>query len=384
MADNNVPIFPREAMIGSLADLAREAAKGNEVPEEFLFGAALTVFGAVASGRLFLQIGLDSDTRLYTVLVAESASGKKSTATAFITEFFKSLNLPDWNVCYGVGSAEGLGQQLNTTMRLLLNLDELRSFMEKSQIKGSVLLPMTATLFEKLHYENHTKDSHIAVEEARLGLLACSTVDTYNGDMWSAEAIAIGLPNRLFVVSAPQRPRVAWPKERNRERLDAIGQTIKGQFARLPEKLGITPEAKVVWEEWYENLPACEQARRLDTIGFRLMPILATTTDSPEVDVDIVEAVTAILDYELQIRTLLDPVDAETIVAKVEQKICRRLKVESPMSRRSLSKAIHAERYGKGTFGLALQNLQANGDIELFQLGLTGRKLAYRLSEPIE
>src|SRR5690348_787730 len=108
-------------------------------------------------------------------------------------------------------------------MRLLLNRDALRSFMEKSQIKGRVLVPMTAPLCEKLRYENHTKDAHSAVEEARLGLLACSTVDTYTGDMWSAEAIAIGLPNRLLVVSAPQGPRVAWPKERNRERLDAIG-----------------------------------------------------------------------------------------------------------------------------------------------------------------
>src|SRR5689334_4684962 len=35
--------FPRDAMVGSIGDLARLLAKGTEVPEEFYFAAGLTV-----------------------------------------------------------------------------------------------------------------------------------------------------------------------------------------------------------------------------------------------------------------------------------------------------------------------------------------------------
>ena len=108
-----MPQFPAASMIGSLGDLARELGRDNEVPEEFLFMNALTVAGLILSGRVRLSSGLDSDTRLYTISVGESAGAKKSSAQRKVLDFFTSLDLPDWSICNGVGSAEGLAKALS-------------------------------------------------------------------------------------------------------------------------------------------------------------------------------------------------------------------------------------------------------------------------------
>ena len=72
--------FPQSAIVGSLGEVAHILSKGTEVPIELLYGAGLTYFGSMASGRLKLSIGLESDTRLYSILLGESARVKKSTA----------------------------------------------------------------------------------------------------------------------------------------------------------------------------------------------------------------------------------------------------------------------------------------------------------------
>src|SRR6185369_9858677 len=137
----------------------------------------------------------------------------------------------------------------------------------------------------------------ISIRGARLSMLACCTTDTY-ARMWTPEAIAIGFPNRLFVVGADRKCKVAWPAVPPEIELQALRNRIDTQAKRLPLKLDISGPAKLKWTEWYENLPASEHTRRLDTIGFRLMALLALTTDKAEVDLETVEHVVTILDYE--------------------------------------------------------------------------------------
>src|ERR1017187_4072213 len=119
--------FPRSSMIGSLGELAVELGRDNEVPEEFLFANALTVAGTIMSGQFMLDIGLESDTRLYTVTVGDSADTKKSTAQRKVVKFFDSLGLEGWSMCHGVGSAEGLAKAHETCSRVALVVDELKT-----------------------------------------------------------------------------------------------------------------------------------------------------------------------------------------------------------------------------------------------------------------
>jgi len=318
--------FPAHAIVGSIGDLARLYARGTEVPEEFYFATGLTLLGSACATELTLNTGHEVEPRLYTVLLGSSYEAKKSTAMKRMTRFFDEM----WcgagapKVCWGLGSAEGLARELSRNSSMVLAYDELSSFVDKSRVQSSVLLPMVTSLYEGQNWDNATKDRNasFSIRGAHLSLVGCCTTDTYSR-MWTQEAIAIGFPNRLWVVGADRKRKVAWPEAPAEHELAAIRARISAQANKKCLKFDISMTAKTRWTDWYEALPPSEHARRLDTIGFRLMPLIALTTGKDLVDLPTVETVIAILDYELEIRRLTDPIDADNAIAKLEEKIRR-------------------------------------------------------------
>jgi hypothetical protein len=360
--------YPETSIVGSIGNLARLLASGTEVPVEFYFAAGLAVVGWLCSSNLRLKIGLDIDPRLYVVLLGESYEVKKSTAQSRMIKFFdpiiNDLKLKH-HVAYGVGSAEGLMRQLHDYPDLLLAYDELKSLVDKCGVRNSTLMPMVTSLFEGENWDNLTAKSGQSVRNVRLSLLGCCTTQTYAG-IWTNDAIAIGLPNRLFVVSADRKEKVAWPTAPDAKAFDIVRQSIKKQIESLHQKqleLDITLEARDAWAKWYEELPSSEHVKRLDTIGFRLLALIAFTTDKKEVDLECVNWVTSILDYELNLRQLTDPINADNTIAKLEEAIRRTLRTVGPMRKRELRLKVHADRYGIWAFDRALANLKQVSDI---------------------
>jgi hypothetical protein len=358
--------FPSHSIVGSIGELARLFARGTEVPEEFYFASGLTLLGSACATELTLNTGMEVEPRLYTVLLGQSYEAKKSTAVKRMVRFFQEM----WSACggpevaWGVGSAEGLARELSAKSKLVLAYDELSSFIDKSRVQSSVLLPMVTSLFEAHNWDNATKDAKVSVSirDAHLSLLGCCTTDTYSR-MWTPEAIAIGFPNRLLVVGADRKRKVAWPEAPVDAELATIRARIHAQANKKSLKFDISSSAKARWTDWYDNIPPSEHARRLDTIGFRLMPLIALTTDKNEVDLETVETVVAILDYELDLRRLTDPIDADNVIAKLEEKIRRHLD-GGPLKKRDLQRRVHANRCGIWAFTAAIKNLTADDAVE--------------------
>jgi len=200
----------------------------------------------------------------------------------------------------------------------LLAYDELRAFFDKTRIEASTLLPLVISLFGQHDWDNRSKTKALSVRGARLSFLGCCTTDTYQ-HVFSSEAIAIGLPNRLFIVNADAKPRVAWPVRPSEAKLNKLRRELQTLLAKLPATLKASAEAKEEWGKWYMSLPASEHARRLDTIGFRLMPLLAFSSGKETVDVEIVQDVIAIVNYELRILAVNDPIDADNAITRMEE-----------------------------------------------------------------
>lgn len=359
-------VFPEESMVGSLGELARTLAEGTEVPLEFLFAVSLTMMGGYAGTDLALDIGFPVEPRLYTVLLGDSYSVKKSTAMKKGVEFFEGLNIEQRpRIVYGVGSAEGLARELTQHPKLTICYDEFRALIDKCHVKGSALLPMVTSLYEATCWHNVVKDQYNStyVDDAHLSLLACCTLDTF-ADIWKRDAIAIGLPNRLFLANADRRQKVAWPAKPNPERLSELRDQITKQLLTLPRTFGIRDEAKTVWAGWYKALPNSEHCRRLDTIGFRLLAIFALMTDKEVVDIEVVQKVCSILDYQLALRQITDPIDADNTIAGLEEKIRRHL-AQQPLLQRELRRKTNADRAGIWAFNTALKNLLSSGEISL-------------------
>ena len=363
--------FPPETMSGSLGDFARMMALGTEVPEEFYFAAGLTFLGATCVNRLTLNASLKVEPRLYTVMLGESADVKKSTALRNTAEFFESVwaALPAYgsanpSMCYGVGSAEGLASSLlkNEVGGVVLCYDELKALIDKSRIESSTLLPMVASLYEQTRYENTTKNRTVKVDDARLSLIGCCTTDTYSS-MWTADAIAIGFPNRLFVVSADRKRRVSWPEPRDPALVEASRQRIVQQLKRLPLTFDMATDGKQAWEGWYNGLPNSIHTKRLDSIGFRLLGLVALTNDKDCIDLATVNTVVRMLEYEFAVRTLTDPIDADQTVARLEESIRRQLGTRGNLTERELRRHTNADRSGLWTFRTAIHNLEFAADI---------------------
>ncbi len=171
----NFPINSIKGVAGEFVDLYSSYL---EVPKSFLAMTFLGCLGNTLSKRLTLGSEIKPEPRLYILLLGESADERKSTALIKTTELFK-YSFDKFDVCSGIGSAEGLQRKLKQNNRLILCFDEFNQFVAKCSIESSVLLPCVNTLFESTSYESNTKKYTLNLQDVHLSFLAASTTQTY-------------------------------------------------------------------------------------------------------------------------------------------------------------------------------------------------------------
>ncbi len=363
MSGNNTLDFP-PIMKGAAGEFAGLFASYLEVPEHFLYMGYLTCLGSCLADRLTLASEIAPQPRLYVVLLGESADDRKSTALSKCCDFFRETVLGDgFHVCHGVGSAEGLQERLKESNCLLLCLDEFRQFVSKCKIENSVLLPCVNTLFELNRYESRIKKRKIHLENAHLSLLAASTIETYERT-WTPSFTDIGFNNRLFLVPGSGERKYSFPaKVPDNERYyqkQRLGEILQHVGSGL--EMDITQEARDIFHQWYMNVDRSIHAKRLDTYALRLMSLLAVNELKSVIDVELVHTVTALADWQLEVRRVHDPIDADNKVARMEEKI-RRALGRRDLSKRDLSNAANARRDGLWCFEMARRNLRHANEI---------------------
>ncbi len=353
--------FPSEVMTGIAGDFATLYSQYLESPPEFFFFSFLTCLGSYLSDRLTTNLEIHPQPRLFTILVGESADDRKSTAATKTIEFFKDTLIEGFEVCYGVGSAEGLQERLlkASPSKLLLFFDEFKSFVDKCSIKGSTLLPCVNTLFELNRYESQTKHSSVKLDNSYLSILAATTKATFDS-MWSSTFTNIGFNNRLFLVSGTGKRKYAMPQQIPEAQKKGIKQSLLEIISQITPSLSmeITRPARDTFEEWYLNLDQSIHTKRIDTMALRLLPLLAVNEKKTHIDRDVIEKTVVISNWQLEVRKELDPIDADTAVAKMEQKIRRLLVNRGPMSVRDLRRYSNADKTGMWVFKNALKNLE--------------------------
>jgi len=335
--------FPNHIMKGAAGYFAAVLNDSMEPPRHFFFMAYLTCLGAVLAGRVTLKTELKPQPRLYCVILGESADDRKSTAINKTVDFFINA-LSFFQSCFGVGSAEGLQRRFQKDTNLLLVYDELKAFVGKAKVDGSVLLPCVCTLFESNRYESHTKDKEI--------ILTSAFQD-------------IGMTNRLFIVPGQGQRKHAIPGRVPYQEWDVMKNELNkviGRAGMCPE-LDFTSSAKELYERWYFNLEQSVHTKRLDTYALRFMILLAVNAGKDEVDESVVQDVIDLMDWQLEARRLHDPIGADSKIAEMEEKIRRKLK-GNPLTESELKRAVHYERPGIFVYQNAIKNLTNVKDIQ--------------------
>jgi hypothetical protein len=354
--------FPDDIMSGLAGCFANLFSTYLEPPKHFFYISYLTCLGS------FIPVSLESELRMqpriYALLLGQSADDRKSTAITKTVDFFHHA-LTEFIVCYGVGSAEGLQKRLKDSSKLLLCLDEFKQFISKCKIDGSVLLPFVNTLFESNRYEAQTKIVSIDLENVHLSLMAASTLATYERT-WDASFTDIGFNNRLFIVPGSGDRRFSFPKkipdtEKHFLQRD-LGKLL--QFVGSGLEIGINQEGRALYDQWYLDHDRSIHSKRLDVYALRFMLLLATTEFKKEIDRDIVEKVIKLMNWQLAVRQLHDPIDADSKMAAMEERIRRILKTGAQTDR-ELQRRTHAARAGSWFYTTAIRNLQAGDQIRM-------------------
>jgi len=323
------------------------------------------------------DIALPCQPRLYVCKIGRTAWERKSTSKRLGEQFVRDAHnglagMPE--VLPGVGSAEGLALALTENKRVVLSFDELRRFEAKVGIQSSALLPMVNELFESNRYQNRTKEHDLKIEDGHLAFLSNSTEETWQGLQNAAEFKDIGFLNRMFLVTGYTSKRVPRPSGPTPQQLQPLVTDLAAKFAALPALnadgsasaevvLPFTSSAQSAWDSWYCSLEPSPETARLDTIGLRLLALLAFVSGKVDIDDDVMRATLALLDYQQQVRVVYAPIVAENLSAKMEEKIRRALRKHSPLTERDLRRNTNAHRSGIVAFGRALANLERAGDI---------------------
>lgn len=377
--ETDLPPFPEVAYQGVAAEVARAYAEVIEAPLAFLYMDTLTFLGALVAPRVRLDSQLPEEPRLFTVKVGPSWSSRKSSSQDCIERFYGPILEDRLTMCYGTGSAEGLANRMKSGLPGLLIYDEFRSFVDKSSVQQSVLLPMVATLFSRTVYENATRASEIRLTDAHLSLVGACTTETFT-TMFTPQFRNIGFLNRLFVVAGKRTTLKPLPEAVRFEAVKRLQDRVLAQVERAEQNkplLSFDAEARRRWEEWYRAMPETPYAARLDTYGLRLLMLYAVTTESWKITRPLVDAVLPLLDYELAVRRELDPVDAEGVVARMERLILRHLN-KGRMTATRLQDLVNVKHYGLWCFEQAMRNLRAQDWIGQVR---AGRGLALWLTE---
>jgi len=360
--------FPENLIGGIAGDFAKLFSNYLEVPTEFLFISFLTCLGSIFSGLVTLKSELVPQPRLYILLLGESADDRKSTAITKTIDFFKST-MNHFNVCNGIGSAEGLFKKFNSIeserKNLLLCFDEFKNFVSKCKIDTSVLLPCVTTLFENNSYESHTKKTSIDLDKnIHLSLLAASTIQTYERT-WDSSFTDIGFNNRLFLVPGRGKRKFAIPEEiPESDKIGIKNRLVNSlQYFNQYPKLEIEKSAFDIYEDWYLNFKCSIHSKRLDTYAFRFMILFALNYNKQKIDVDIINKVISICDWQYKVRQLYDPIDAENNIALLEESIRRNLKNRGNLTDRSLKQYTNAYKYGLWYYTTAISNLEKSHEI---------------------
>jgi hypothetical protein len=291
------------------------------------------------------------------------------------------------NTLWGCGSAEGLLRKLETTPQLVLVYDEIRSFVQKSSLRGATLLPVVNGLFDRNYEENAVKEKKdcIKVEKAYLSLLGFCTIDTWE-TLFTAAFLDIGFINRLWIV-----PGEAEKKSFNPEIIPTHQKLkLKIKFLRLLETfpqdqntlVELSHAAEVELDNWYHSYENTEFTRRLDDYGRRLLLIMAVSENKKEIDEDMARRVISLLEWQKVVREIYRPGIYSSIMAQLENLMRKAVKKYQPITEGVLLSKIHANNFDTWHVSHALEGLVKNGE---FRKTFKGRFPAYVLgSKKIE
>ena len=383
------PEFPVWAIQGTplYEEFCKPAADASSKFPELIWMPAMMLLLNYAS--LKVCVGVNDIFNLYLGIIGKSGTFKSSSCELAMKYFeYAGVLNPTANepangriVVDVPGSAEGYGLNLAKIKadHSIMWYDELKRFTDK--IKGrdnsSTLLSNMLLIYESGAFKNRIKRNNESFDFPSgsycFGWLWCCTDEAFPEQWQMMQGQRSGLNNRMFFCSTPDKPKTLVLDQTDH----ALMMTSALQFRTRIEK-AIVEHSRDKGGYHYEDMANAQYlTSKLDSARAaswleKFALGLAIDMGLPEIDNDCLERAYAIVQYGLQVARLIDPGEAETREARIENLILKALRFQhGEMTYRELERKCHASRFGMKLWWSCVQSLVAAEKIEIEDTGIS-------------
>jgi hypothetical protein len=259
------PDFPKEALLGGAELYVRAHTDATEANDNYHVAFFFAAVGALLGRTVYVQKGRRVYPNLFTVVVGKSGA-RKGTAQNFALSFIREIEQKIY-ITESIDSREGLIQDAATgqkifedtgyqgELRMILSLEEFRSFVEKSEQKGTKSIVPELCLWYDCPMERSNKSiSHpCKVKEPTLNIFA-GTSPSFLENLSLAD-IQGGIGNRICWVPGDPKPRKDEPPDPDITYLGPlmmnVRETIEQRRAYGVKRYTLSPGAAKRWKKWY-------------------------------------------------------------------------------------------------------------------------------------
>ena len=254
------------------------------------------------------------------------------------------------------GSAEGLLAKLSDAdgAARLVSPDELGHLLSKSHIENASFPFVLNRAYYQTNFEQTSGRGKVIQFNCSLSFIG-GVVDADFGHLFDFATVG-GLHDRFIFGQCPDGFQFVYrPLEDFSEAFDT------------PLAVAVDREVWEAKDEWVRTIP--NLSGRCAEHALRVAGICAAFDGSATLRVCDLGPARAFAENQARVRHILRPNPGENPDAKCSFAIITALERDAPdgqwVNRRAFYRRIHAERHGAGVFNRALNNLQANGEVEL-------------------
>ncbi len=267
-----------------------EYTQKQESPEKLHLWTGLSILSAALKRQVWMQrVKYKLYTNIYVLLVADSATQKKSTAMDIGINLIRDA-VPDLYYISGSMTPEGLLKHMNRVKvvanengkpliqfdsHVLIHADELAELFGFDRQRASRFTILLTKIYGAQAEHTHTLATEGQLLLRNLYPTLLAGTDPRNLKVLPEEAVAGLLGRLIFVTTDEHREPIAWDKSTQREMLadTLLYERLKTDLCSISQLSGEivpTQEAKDYFEEWYvRHTKAVVEDPRIDAFRAR-------------------------------------------------------------------------------------------------------------------
>lgn len=300
----------RAAYHGVLGQIVDAVAPTTEADPAAVLGTLLATTGACMGRWRGLYQGAMQGTNLFIILVGDSGTGRKGTASSLVSEVM-GLAYPGWRdlIVAGLGSGEGLIERLKPTEdrnehRALVMASEFSQLLTVMARDGSTLSPVIRDAWDGTPIGRFTVRQQGLVQWHHVGMVAHITATELRHKLTSVDA-ANGFGNRFLWLAVRRTKLVPFPQS-PRDLVSPMTGYL-GAAIEEAQTVGELRWSDAAADRWEDLYATSATRRRLGLIGAltaraeaqtaRLALLYALLDRATVVELVHLEAAEAVWDY---------------------------------------------------------------------------------------